>query len=505
MPASSSEFVALCQAQVTLISQSLGAASSVVYVTNLTHGEETELVPVVTYPESAPMWPEAPLGLPAAEGFRPARSTQGIVPSESISLSALGSAEQPESELYASLKPTVRRTADAAHQAVSPDQLVLPLMHEGALMGLLVTVRDDRPWNTHERTQLEGVARTLAIARLLDQRGQWFDHQLHQKQLLQAQQHDTFHDLLHQFRNPLTALRTFGKLLLRRLQPEDPNRGVAEGIVRESDRLQDLLEQFRETVDLGEAEWVPNQGSAALPMAADQPSGDAELSQIHLGGAPTGFPSPGTPLLSGIAPLGASLELQPCQVAAVLEPLLISARAIAQEKQLLLQTEIPPALPPVRADVKALREVLSNLIDNALKYSPSGAVLYVQAGLHRYAPIALPQATVQGEASLETQPYQGVMVADTGPGIPAGDLAHIFERHYRGVQAQTDIPGTGLGLAIAKELIDRMQGQIQVLSPAVQSGLITNGDASLRGRAGPGTAFIVWLPEIRNAVALSPA
>uniref|UniRef100_A0ACD5H2Z1 ATP-binding protein n=1 Tax=Desertifilum tharense IPPAS B-1220 TaxID=1781255 RepID=A0ACD5H2Z1_9CYAN len=58
----------------------------------------------------------------------------------------------------------------------------------------------------------------------------------------------------------------------------------------------------------------------------------------------------------------------------------------------------------------------------------------------------------------------------------------MFERHYRGVQAETPIPGTGLGLAIAKDLIEQMQGKIQVLSPAVHPQILNRG-----------TTFIVCL------------
>jgi len=87
---------------------------------------------------------------------------------------------------------------------------------------------------------------------------------------------------------------------------------------------------------------------------------------------------------------------------------------------------------------------------------------------------------------------QGVAIADTGPGIPGVDLVHLFERHYRGVQAQGEIPGTGLGLAIAQELVQQMQGEIQIFSPVADSGLI---DLLPEPMTASGTVFIVWLPE----------
>jgi signal transduction histidine kinase len=89
-----------------------------------------------------------------------------------------------------------------------------------------------------------------------------------------------------------------------------------------------------------------------------------------------------------------------------------------------------------------------------------------------------------------------ILISDTGPGIPLQDLEHLFERHYRGVQASTAIPGSGLGLAIAKDLIEQMQGEIEVFSPAqlawaklgTESTITKVQDNSTRG-----TSFIVWL------------
>jgi signal transduction histidine kinase len=320
-------------------------------------------------------------------------------------------------------------------------------MHEGVLMGLLVTGREDRQWNEREQTEIERIAQTLAIARLLDQRREWFEQQLSQQQRLARAQRDLLDNLLHQIRNPLTALRTFGKLLLKRLISGDANRAVADNIVRESDRVQELLQQFDQVIDLTTDDLEPEKSLSPAPLLMEATVQDAKE------------PVPLLPKAEGTAQL--------CAVADVLEPLLASARAIAGERNLDLQADIPPNLPPVRANVKALREVLSNLIDNALKYAPSGGKIYIQAGL-------------------EQSHLQGIAISDTGPGIPPEDLEHIFERHYRGVQSSSEIPGTGLGLAIAKDLIEQMQGEIQVFSPAsLPAGSVTDD---------PGATFIVWLP-----------
>jgi len=139
-------------------------------------------------------------------------------------------------------------------------------------------------------------------------------------------------------------------------------------------------------------------------------------------------------------------------------------------------------LPLISSSAKALREVLSNLLDNALKYTPAEGQVYLEVSTNWYSP--LPRAHAG---------WLGIAIWDTGPGIPPQDLAHLFERHYRGVQAQTDIPGTGLGLAIARGLVQQMQGEIQVFSPAQQCQMV-HFVPPPPPTAGPGTAFVVWLP-----------
>jgi signal transduction histidine kinase len=448
----SSEFVALCQSQVAVLTQGLGAASGAVYLTKeLREGAEAKLIPIVVYPETTAVWehddteivlPKLPSEIDTLP--RLLKSSPQLLPQASQTDQNVGSSTADWEENF------LRRQR----------QIVLPLIHEGVVMGLLVTARDDRSWNEREKATIERIARTLAIAYMMDQRRVWFEQQLTQNRLFQAQQHDRLDDLLHQFRNPLTALRTFGKLLVRRLLPGDKNQEVASSIVRESDRLQELLTEFDACLDMDETEQTP----LALPATSI---------------AETSPQSTTNPLLPTPA-----LTLEPISIMAVLEPLLVSARAIAQERNLELRAQLPLELPPVQSNVKALREVLSNLIDNALKYTPAGGQIDIRVGQKRRLP--------QGEAI-------AISISDTGPGIPSQDLEHLFERHYRGVQASTPIPGSGLGLAIAKELIKQMQGDIEVFSPAQpvwakQESESTVGNA--QNNLARGTTFIVWLPLV---------
>jgi len=331
---------------------------------------------------------------------------------------------------------------------LSHNQIVLPLIYEGVMMGLLVTARDDREWNQREEGEIERIAKTLAIACIIDQRRAWLQHQLQQEQILQERQRDLLDNLLHQFRNPLTAIRTFGKLLFKRMRPVDPNREVATSIVRESDRLQELLQQFDQVIDLNTADLAP------LPLPESKVVINENVQK---------------PVKPALLLPGTGEQLTDCCLADLLAPLLISAQAISQERNLQLITEISHYLPLVKVNEKALTEVLSNIIDNALKYTPPGGKILVQCG--------------QQKGNL-----QGIAISDTGPGIPPEDLEHLGERHYRGVQAKTEIPGTGLGISIAKQLIAEMQGSIEVFSPAIHS-IITLPHI-------PGTTFIIWLQSV---------
>jgi signal transduction histidine kinase len=97
----------------------------------------------------------------------------------------------------------------------------------------------------------------------------------------------------------------------------------------------------------------------------------------------------------------------------------------------------------VYADPGDLAHVADNLIENALKYSPPGSRVTIEA------------AVSDGRATL--------VVADDGPGIPAEESTRVFERFYRGSTARQSGAGTGLGLAIVAELVERWGGEVRLL------------------------------------------
>ncbi len=450
------EFVALCQAQLALVTQGLGASLGVIYLTQpITEEGEPQLVPIVSYPESGIDWAQLLATALHFEQNAPADKPQllGSPSVEQVRQTAAIPQHHPslaETSLPPNQNPTLQPT-------VAQQQVVLPLLHQDRVLGLLVVGREDRPWDRWEQTQLKQIARTLTLGCVLDQRYQWLSREQQQQQQIKAQQYDRLDNLLHQLRNSLTALQTFGKLLLRRLLPGDANQDVASSLLRETDRLRQLSQQI---------EGVLSTERQATLLEPSLPPGL---------GAPLALPSAETPpdFTTGLL-AGTVLPLQPCAISTVLTPLLASQGAIAQAKHRFLYQHIPADLPLVQANAQALHEVLNNLVENALKYTPAGGAVLVTA-------------TVQPPDWLE------IWISDTGPGIPSEDLPHIFERHYRGVQSASTIPGTGLGLAIARDLVTQMQGEIQLLSPAPAEVWQALQPIAIRPTT-PGTTFIVRLP-----------
>jgi two-component system, OmpR family, phosphate regulon sensor histidine kinase PhoR len=123
-----------------------------------------------------------------------------------------------------------------------------------------------------------------------------------------------------------------------------------------------------------------------------------------------------------------------------------AVRPMAERKGLLLHTDLPDDVQVVRADLTALRQVLGNLVDNAVRHTTSGAV---SIGARREA--------------------DGVWlwVRDTGSGIPAEHLPRIFERFYRvDASRSRQEGGTGLGLAIVKHMVEAHGGRVTAESVA---------------------------------------
>jgi two-component system phosphate regulon sensor histidine kinase PhoR len=139
------------------------------------------------------------------------------------------------------------------------------------------------------------------------------------------------------------------------------------------------------------------------------------------------------------------VQYQPVSVAELVEGCAATTLFKASQRNIALNLSYPPELPAVRGDAGLLREVLQNLLDNAVQYtSPGGRV----------------------NLSAATRDHEAVItVADTGIGIPLADQERIFERFYRVDAARSrEVGGTGLGLSIAKHIVEAHGGRLWVES-----------------------------------------
>jgi len=158
------------------------------------------------------------------------------------------------------------------------------------------------------------------------------------------------------------------------------------------------------------------------------------------------------------------LEMRPlpAELNNFVEAVAASYRALAQERGVALEVRLAEPSPVVSVDPEWMGQVLDKLVDNAVHYTPEGGSIVVSTGT----------------AEADGRVWATVTVADTGIGIPADELPHIFDRFYRGEEPRAmQMTGTGLGLAIVREIVELHGGRVTVES-----------------EKGVGSTFTVWLP-----------
>lgn len=138
-------------------------------------------------------------------------------------------------------------------------------------------------------------------------------------------------------------------------------------------------------------------------------------------------------------------ELCPMDITAIIEKVVQLNQKLLREKGIELQYKPPESLPHVLAHASSIEQVLTNLVDNAVKYTPTGGLISIHA-------------ITRGD-------LVQVDVGDTGIGIETKHIPRIFERFYRVDKARSrDLGGTGLGLAIVKHIIQYHGGEVWVAS-----------------------------------------
>lgn len=135
-------------------------------------------------------------------------------------------------------------------------------------------------------------------------------------------------------------------------------------------------------------------------------------------------------------------ETSPCELQSLLAGVVSDVAQISTAKRQQVRLTVHPVVAQIHTDVAKLHDIVRNLVENAVIYTPEEGTICIDA-------TGTDSATV-------------IMVADTGPGVPASDLTRVFERFYRVDKSRARPGGTGLGLAIVKHLVQVLDGQITV-------------------------------------------
>ncbi|MFM8552065.1 MAG: sensor histidine kinase [Nitrospiraceae bacterium] len=234
------------------------------------------------------------------------------------------------------------------------------------------------------------------LATTLNQMADQLDHDITALRKLETVRKDFVANVSHELRTPLTSIRGYVEALLDGAK-DRPDEAVhfLQIILKQSERLNLILEDL------------------------------LQLSQIESGRV--------------------LLKREPVQWRTVIDRTLASIKPLAEKKGHTIAVAIPSDLPLVPGDEDRLVQVLTNLLDNAVKYTPERSVIHVTARI-----------TGDGNAV-------ELAVADTGIGIPEADRPRVFERFYRVDKARSrEQGGTGLGLAIVKHIVEGHGGHVWV-------------------------------------------
>lgn len=316
--------------------------------------------------------------------------------------------------LLAGLNPDEEGDPEAIRHSIHPED------RERVLSEYAQAVREDRPYETVFRFLHRDGTITKVLSRRIpikDEAGRTIMYQgfniditaleLMQARLNRAERLATLGQMAagiaHEIRNPLVGIGSTATVLLDDAAPTDPRRPDIETILKETRRLDRIVNQI---IDYARPRML-----APLTFAVD------ELLRETL---------------------------------TVLEELLA-------KNQIRVERPNPPYPPPLQADRDQLKQVLLNLIQNAVESMPAGGLLRIGAV----------------ESRRDQEPGLTLTFTDTGTGIAAADLPHVFEPFFTVGKRR----GTGLGLAICRNIVDAHQGEIR-----------------LESEPGHGTTVTLWLP-----------
>jgi two-component system phosphate regulon sensor histidine kinase PhoR len=216
-----------------------------------------------------------------------------------------------------------------------------------------------------------------------------------QQRELQEMKTDVMTLVTHELRTPLTAIQGMSEVLSQFDVDEERRREMHLAINDEAKRLSSMINEY------------------------------LDISKLESGARP--------------------LRLTAIRIGSLIERVLLLLDPVAAQRQIKIARQLAPNLPGLLGDTDLITQALTNLIANAIKYSP------VQT-----------EITVAGHADEDALIID---VGDQGYGIPAPSLARIFEKFYRVPRVEdADVPGTGLGLALVREIVEQHGGRVTVKS-----------------------------------------
>ena len=378
--------------------------------------------------------------------------------------------------------------------------LSVPLFSGSQTVGVLLvsplapTERDDgsSTWTLQDREQVSRAAQSLSLALSMDSERSALQEQTNQFR-------ETLSDSVHQVKNPLQALRTYGKLLQRRIANSEDGYesrfefgqtpqllALADQLMVQSDRVVDLLLPMdslvaetapslylnpsaepehtvltwwhdtsgripwsNETEDFSNDDKQGRQGAADIRPISN--SSEYETASLSSPQSENGHRSASSSTWIG------DNEMEMAFIQDVLEPILSGFEVIASEQAIgFVVIEDDDDLPGVVVSPKSLQEAVVNVIDKAFKY-----VVLPKPGCG-FTRNPSPRVRVRLRAN--RKPFASgvtVLVEDNGPGIPSKEQGRIFERGFRG-ETTSSIDGSGIGLDITNSLISCMGGVLEV-------------------------------------------
>ncbi|RZS53464.1 two-component system OmpR family sensor kinase [Microcella putealis] len=261
-------------------------------------------------------------------------------------------------------------------------------------------------------------------------------------------------DASHELRTPLVSLRGYAELYrMGAIQKEEDVAQAMERIEKEAMRMSSLVSDLLELARLDEqrplekspVDLVPLARDAALDAMAGSPDRDVTVVVDDRRASPS-LAMPGD---DDVADSPATTRRRASAALARLRPKRRSAAASANAPEIIGRLEVPD-LPPVSAvvegDENKLRQVVTNLIGNALRFTPAGSPIELAVGADEAAGLAT------------------IAVVDHGEGIPAQLKEKIFDRFFRADSSRNrDTGGSGLGLAIVSSIVQNHGGRVDVL------------------------------------------